>query len=55
MAIKYEGPKVREGRGMHLAPVTVAKCKVRVELPESEQYNICSSTFIHPIASDLWR
>lgn len=27
MAIKYEKPKVREGRGMHLAPVTNAKCK----------------------------
>lgn len=29
--------------------------KVKVELPESEQYDVCSSTFMHPIGSDLWR
>lgn len=40
---------------MHLASVTNAKHKVRVVLPESEQYNVCSSTFMHPIGSDLWR
>lgn len=28
--------------------------KVKVELPESEHYGICSSTFMHPIGGDLW-
>lgn len=29
--------------------------KVKVELPESEQHDVCSSTFMNPIGGDLWR
>lgn len=29
--------------------------KVKVELLESEQQDVCSSTFMNPIGGDLWR